>query len=225
MAETWIHVLLIINTLACLRNFFRSCRDVYVAGNIFLYYQKGDPKKRRSPDIMVIKGVDGRRIRRSFKTWEHKAVPRTIIEFTSGKTAAEDMIIKKKLYRKLKVREYFLFDPFRDYLPQSLIGYRYSRAGYQPMMPAADGSLTSDELGLRLVPEGDNLALYDLKTGEKLLAPDELSRKFDETRQLLAEVEERSHRAEEELEKERQKAAELEAELKRLRKSEKRRGS
>jgi Uma2 family endonuclease len=117
MAETEIHVLLIVDTLARLRHFFRRRHDVYVAGNMCLYYQKGDPGKRRAPDIMVVKGIDGRVKRRSFKTWEEKAVPRTIVEFTSEQTAAEDLNTKKNVYRTLKVREYFLFDPLREYLP------------------------------------------------------------------------------------------------------------
>src|SRR6516164_2988892 len=114
MAETEIHLLLILNTVACLRHFFRRRRDVYVGGNLFLYYQKGDVSKRRAPDIMVIKGVDSRRKRRSFKIWEEKAVPRTVLEFTSDETAAEDLGPKKTLYRNLKVREYFLFDPLHQ---------------------------------------------------------------------------------------------------------------
>src|SRR2546425_372297 len=112
MAETDIHLWLMLNTIASLWHFFRHQRhEVYVGGNMFLYYQKGDRKKRRAPDVMVVKGVDGRIKRRSFKIWEEKAVPRTVLEFTSKKTAAEDLVAKKILYQKLRVLEYFLFDP------------------------------------------------------------------------------------------------------------------
>jgi hypothetical protein len=68
MAETEVHLLLMLNTLACLWHFFRRRHDVYVAGNMFLYYRKGAPEKRRAPDIMVVKGVNARVQRRSFKT-------------------------------------------------------------------------------------------------------------------------------------------------------------
>ena len=104
VAETEIHLLLILNTVASLRHFFRRWHDIYVGGTLFLYYQKGDATKRRAPDIMVVKGVDASRKRRSFKIWEEKAVPRTVLEFTSEETAAEDLGPKKALYRKLKVR-------------------------------------------------------------------------------------------------------------------------
>lgn len=218
MAETEIHLLLILNSVACLRHFFRRRHNVYVAGNLFLYYQKGDATKRRAPDIMVVKGVDSRRKRRSFKIWEEKAVPRTVIEFTSDETAAEDLGPKKKLYRKLKVQEYFLFDPLHQYLPEPLIGFILSGNDYQPMAPDVDGSLVSEELGLRLRPEGTELGLYDLKTSEKLLPIEDALLLLDEVQHELGDTQQ-------ELEAERKKSAELEAELKRLRQTKKRRKS
>jgi Uma2 family endonuclease len=185
MAETQVHVRLMVRLLAMLEYHFRAHEDVLVAGNIFLYYKEGDPKKRRSPDIMVIKGVKGRHARRSFMTWLERVVPSCIVELTSRKTAKEDMRIKKPLYRRLGVREYILFDPLEDYLPKQLMGYRLFKGKYQPIKTAPDGSLISKELGLRLVPEGENLALYDIKTGERLLSLEELHEKHAE---LQAEV-------------------------------------
>lgn len=91
VAETEIHLMLILNTVACLRHFFRKRPDIYVGGNLYLYYQKGSPGKRRAPDVMVVKGVAGKVKRRSFKIWEEKAVPRTVIEYTSKETADEDL--------------------------------------------------------------------------------------------------------------------------------------
>ena len=44
-------------------------------GNIYLYYEQGHTDKRRSPDVMVIKGVDASWERDSFLIWEEKAVP------------------------------------------------------------------------------------------------------------------------------------------------------
>jgi hypothetical protein len=52
------------------------------------------------------------------------------------------------------------------------------------MKPARDGSLTSKELGLRLVPEGGMLRLVDARTGQKILTPaeraEEATRRADE---------------------------------------------
>jgi Uma2 family endonuclease len=41
-----------------LRNHFQSRRNVYVSGNLFIYYRKGDPKSVISPDVFVIFGVN-----------------------------------------------------------------------------------------------------------------------------------------------------------------------
>jgi Uma2 family endonuclease len=189
MAETQVHVRLLTQLLGMLEYHFRRREDVLVAGNIFLYYEEGKPKKRRSPDVMVVKGIKGKHLRRSFMTfmtWIERTVPSCIIELTSRKTAKEDMTIKKPLYQKLGVREYILFDPLGEYLPNPLVGYHLIKGRFKAIKADADGSLISKELALRLVPEGENLALYDLKTGERLLNLKELHEKNAE---LVAEVE------------------------------------
>jgi len=115
MAETGIHVLIMVALIGTLREYLRHRREVYVIGNIFLYYEEGHPESRRSPDVMVVKGVDGTYQRRSFKTWEERAVPSFILEITSDETAEEDLGPKRELYERLGVREYFLFDPLHDF--------------------------------------------------------------------------------------------------------------
>src|SRR5438105_1562103 len=112
MAETGLHVMLILTLIATLRYFFRHQPNVYVIGNIFLYYQEGDSDARRSPDVMVVKGAEPRlEERTSFFTWKERAKPSVIIELTSMKTSDEDVGPKFRLYEKLGVQEYFLFDP------------------------------------------------------------------------------------------------------------------
>src|SRR4051812_31005430 len=86
MAETGIHVLAMVTLIATLREYFRRRPDVYVIGNIFLYFQEGHPESRKSPDCMVIKGVEPGPERRSFKTWEERAVPCVVFEITSEET-------------------------------------------------------------------------------------------------------------------------------------------
>jgi len=189
MAETQVHVKLLARLLGMLEYHFRDHEDIFVAGNIFLYYEEGDPKKRRAPDIMFVKRIKGRHLRRSFMTWLERRVPSCVIELTSKKTAKEDMKIKKPLYRRLGVREYLLFDPLWEYLPKQLIGYRLVNGRYKKIKLEPDGSLISKEMGLRLVPEGDNLAAYDLRTGERLLSLWELHEKHDVERQRVADLE------------------------------------
>jgi Uma2 family endonuclease len=210
MAETGIHVLVMMTLIATLRHYFRHRPDVYVIGNIFLYYEEGHPESRRSPDVMVVKGVEPGEERRSFKTWEERAVPSVILEITSEETADEDLGPKRQLYEKLGVREYFLFDPLHDYLERPLMGYRLIGEEYEPLPPADDGGLLSAELGLRLVPEGDRLALFRFRTGERIPAP-------PEAYQMLEEAEQRARQAAQQLEQERRRAEQMAEELARLR--------
>jgi Uma2 family endonuclease len=217
MAETGIHVLVMLSLIGTLRLWFRSRRDVYVIGNIFLYYREGHPEARRSPDVMVIKGVDASWERRSFKTWEEKAAPSVIFEITSDETANEDQQAKRQLYQKLGVREYILFDPLHDYLPRQLMCYRLVDGRYQAVALSPDGSLDSTELGLRLVPEGMQLGLFDLATGERLLEPVEMQDHLQEAERVIEQSTERARKAERRAARQDKRVAKLEAELERLR--------
>src|SRR5262245_4335733 len=78
MAETGLHVVLLVTLVVMLRHHYRRRRDVYVIGNIFLYYEENNPQAKRSPDVMVIKGVPAEPERESFFTWKEKAVPSAV---------------------------------------------------------------------------------------------------------------------------------------------------
>ena len=53
--------------IAALRAFFQSRPQIYVSGNLFIYYEEGNPKQSILPDVFVIFGVS-KRERRSYKT-------------------------------------------------------------------------------------------------------------------------------------------------------------
>src|SRR5262245_53814087 len=59
-----------------LQDFFAGL-DFYIAVNLLMYYEEGNPKGRRDPDILVAKGV-GTHKRRSFRFWEEKRKPCTL---------------------------------------------------------------------------------------------------------------------------------------------------
>jgi Uma2 family endonuclease len=209
MAETQVHIILMLNLYGLLRNYFRKKKDIYVAANMFLYFREGHPEARTAPDIMVIKGVDGRKTRRSFKTWIEQAVPCFVLELTSKKTAKEDQVKKKQLYQELGIHEYFLFDPLHDYLPRQLLGYRLANGIYQALEAEEMGTLDSVELGLRLQPEKARLVVVDGRTAKRLLDPDEAMQSLDEAQAKAAHMQDA-------LEQERRKNAELSETLKRL---------
>lgn len=173
MAESDIHIDQIIAVRTALQHFFRDRPDVYVSGNIFLYYSEGEPTAVVSPDLLVVKGVPKGQ-RRSYKIWEEGKGPDVIIEVTSQSTRSEDNFSKYNLYeRVLRVPEYFQFDPTGDYLSPRLRGYRLTRGKYQRIRETR-GRLHSVELGLDLVDEDGQLRLYNPLTGERLMTPEEL---------------------------------------------------
>ena len=191
MGETGLHVLAIFYLFEALRDLLlmlRAADDIYVAADMFLYYEEGNPRAVKAPDLMVIKGVvDGHHERNSFKTWVEHAMPAVVIEVTSKSTWVEDVIQKSQLYPRLGVKEYFIFDPLRDYLEPQLRGFQLDEEDmvYVEMTPAADGSLFSDELDVIFRPDGRLLRVADALTGEDIPA-------LDDKRQRLHEL---SHRA------------------------------
>lgn len=217
MAETEAHILLMLSLIGTLRGHFKKRGNVYVIGNMFLYYEKGNPQARKAPDVMVVKGVDARTPRRSFKTWQEKAVPCVIFELTSEETAGVDLGEKRRVYEELGVREYFLFDPLSDYLPQQLMGFRLAGGKYQAIKPDENHSLVSKELGMRLVPNGRQLDLILLKTGEKVLAPEESLALWENVRQDLEAARDEAVRIRMELDKAENRIHKLEEENRRLR--------
>ncbi|MCC6443118.1 MAG: Uma2 family endonuclease [Armatimonadetes bacterium] len=165
MGETEIHVIATLDLYQSLLHFFRDRQDIYVAADMFLYYEEGNVRARKAPDVMVVRGVEKRR-RRTFKTWEELASPCVVFEVTSRSTWVEDTLNKSVLYAGLGVSEYFLFDPLQEYLGQSLLGLRLDGRTYIPIEAREDGTLESLELGVWLKPEDDLLRVIDPATGE-----------------------------------------------------------
>jgi Uma2 family endonuclease len=191
MAETPLHMRILINLIETLVAWFAGDSMVYVWGNMSLYYEEGDASKSVSPDVMVIKGVPKDKYRDTFKVWEEGGkTPNAIIEVTSKSTRENDETDKFYLYQDvLRVEEYFLFDPRAEYLKPPLKGYRLVKGKYQPIKAVA-GRLPSKVLGLHLERKGQELRFYDPRTGEWLPTPVEAREKAEaEVERLRREVE------------------------------------
>lgn len=172
MAETPQHMQVMVDLIFGLKRRYREVSDVWVAGNLFFFYEKGNPKARVAPDVLLAQGVR-KWDRPNYKVWED-GPPAFIVEVTSRKTQKKDQQVKKPLYQRLGVKEFVLFDPFAEYLRPPLQGFRLLRGRYQPIPLEADGSLRSRTTGLWLRREGQRLRLVDVKTGEPLLWEEEL---------------------------------------------------
>ena len=201
MAETDLHRDEMVDLIHALKRRYRDVPDVYVTGNLFFYYAQGDPRAVVAPDLFLVKGVPKGQ-RRTYKLWQEGRVPSLVIEITSDSTRDEDVTKKKLCYERLGIEEYFLHDPYGDYLDPKLQGYRLGMNRFQRILPEADGSLRSSTTGLLLQAEGTGLCLVDAQTGERLLTGDEevaheaMARKAAEERAAALEEElERLRRA------------------------------
>lgn len=156
---------------------FASDPLVYIAGNMFLYYVRGDRWKHVSPDVFVVRGISKDKPRKTYFLWEEGKAPDLVIELTSASTCEEDIDDKKAIYCDiLGVREYILFDPYGEYLNPRLQGFRLDQ-GYVAM-PIVAGRLPSEVLGLEFEPSGMDLRLYDPSAGRWLPTPEEVRQLF-----------------------------------------------
>jgi len=185
MGETGFHIKLIVYIISLLETYFRHRSDVYVGGDMFVYYEEGDPRRCFAPDVFVAFGVSNEE-RRSWFAWKENKIPDVIFEFTSKETREEDLWTKRGLYQWLGVKEYFLFDPLDEYLKPRLQGFRLIDGEYRAI-PESNNSMQSESLGLTLSAEESRLALTETKTGKRLLPLHELQDAYQkeiETRQL-----------------------------------------
>jgi Uma2 family endonuclease len=218
MAETDWHRDLMLLLIEVLRAFYAGKR-VYVSGNLLVFYEEGNRRRHVSPDVWLARGVENRQ-RPNYLIWEEPRGPEFIIELTSSSTRDEDQRTKFALYRDTpKVREYFLFDPFGDYLDPPLQGYRLRGGRYVRIRPR-NGRLPSQVLGLHLERDGDRLRVWDPTSGAWLPTLREATERAEHRAEQAAQ---RAHQAEqhaiqaERLAEQAVNRAKAEAELGRLR--------
>ncbi len=168
MAETDLHRQDMVDVIETLQDYFAGDPQVYVTGNLLLYYVEGNPRKHVSPDVFVVRGVPKLPPRDYYLLWKEKKSPEVVIEITSKTTRREDQNKKLALYRDvLKVPEYFQFDPTEDYLKPSLQGHWLVDGDYQPI-PLVHGRIPSKILGLHLERDETALRLYNPATAARL---------------------------------------------------------
>ena len=172
MGETDVHIDALIYLREALRDHFRDDPQAYVAGNMLLYYEEGNPVACIAPDVFVVQGV-AQRERRTYRLWEEGLPPSVVFDITSRGSRLEDLGTKRVVYAILGVREYFLYDPLGEYLRPSLQGYRLQEGEYQRLPLEAEGRLVSQTLSLELRLEDGRLRVFNPTTGERLLTPTE----------------------------------------------------
>ena len=177
LAENDAQLHAILYAVGVLRVRYADRPDVYVSGDLLVYYEEGNRNVSVAPDAFVVFGVEDR-LRMSYKVWEEGKGPDFVLEVASPNTWREDVERKPGIYAGLGVREYFLFDPTGVHLSPRLQGHRLVEGRYEGLsaVESIDRTLTmrSDVLGLNLRAKGKEMRFHDPATGETLLSHDEL---------------------------------------------------
>ena len=208
---------------SALDRYYQDREDVYVVGNLLLYYQEGNPRegdfgKSVSPDLMVVFGAS-KHVRSSYRLWEEPKAPDFVLEIASESTYRTDRGEKHDTYAGMGVMEYWQYDPVGTYLDPPLLGFRLVEGRYLPIpaMAQEGGMLAvrSDVLGLELrltpgAPVREALHFYDPVRGAYL-------RTYREAEARLEQTEGRLRQTQNRLREEQAARQVLEAELRELR--------
>jgi Uma2 family endonuclease len=216
VAESDFQLQPLLYAVTTLCTYFQDRADVYVAGNMFIYYEEGNPEAVVAPDVFVVLGTT-KRDRVSYMLWEEPKGPDFVLEITSRSTRTKDQGPKRGTYAFLGVREYFQYDPTHDYLVPALQGARLVAGSYQALLPTTlpDGTLVlhSEVLGFDVRLEEGTLRFYDPVTGQKLLSHAEIEQALRAVEQARREAEARAGREEAARQAAEARIAELEARL------------
>lgn len=156
------------DTVRMLKLYLADRPDVYVAGNMLVYYRVNDVTARLAPDVFVVFGVPNH-LRPSYFVWREGKAPDFVLEIASASTVNNDLGDKRNKYAELGVTEYWRFDPTGECLyPRLQCDVLGADGQYRAaaLSQAADGAVRghSPLLGLDLHAPADDegrLRLYD----------------------------------------------------------------
>ena len=173
MAETKAQYVALTDTVSALENHFITRPDVFVGGDMLMYYRMNDNRTRVAPDVFVVIGATGKHYRDSWIVWREGKAPDFVMEIASNSTWRRDAAEKRGIYAEMGVSEYWRYDPVGVFFSPELVGERLVGGVYQPITLAIDsGGILwghSDVLGLDICGRpGLELRLYDPEGGQWL---------------------------------------------------------
>ncbi|MDE0017674.1 MAG: Uma2 family endonuclease [Candidatus Poribacteria bacterium] len=225
MAESGRHVKTLLDMIDAIDLHFRDVPDVHVCGNMFLYYEEGNPRKVISPDVFMVRGVSKKDLR-TYKTWEQQPYLDFVLELASPSTYMKDFNEKKAIYEQiLRVQEYCIYDPYHEIEPY-FVGFRLVEGVYEEIA-FVEGRLPFETLGLELGERDGVLRLYDPVKGvwfgpgrehatEAESRASEAENRASEAENRASEAENRASEAENRASEEARARREAEAELEKL---------
>lgn len=171
-----------------LRHWWADREDVYISGNLTIYYNQQQIKTRdfRGPDFFVVLGTE-KKDRRSWAIWDEQGkYPNLILEILSDSTKSVDQGLKKDLYQNtFRTPDYFWFDPYT----QEFQGFHLVDGVYEPIPATAEGRLWSQQLSLYLGVWENRLRFFTAE-GDLIPSPEELAaqerQRADQAEQELA---------------------------------------
>lgn len=174
LAESDFQYIPLTETVSALRIHFKDRSDVYIAGDMLIYYKMNDSSMNIAPDLFGVIGASGNHRRHSWIVWrEGDKEPDFVMEIASESTWRRDAAKKRDIHAQLGVTEYWRFDPMGRLFTPPLIGERLVDEQYQPIPVIEDSSgiLRGSSSIPRLdfcVLEGLELRIYDPVRGEWL---------------------------------------------------------
>ena len=172
MAASDRHRRILFRTIETLEAHYAQQPDVYVSGDILMYYVEGDPHQVISPDVLVSFGLE-KKDRLTYLVWVEGKLPDFVMEFSSKTTYDTDLGPKKDRYASLGIQDYFLYDALGLYLPTPLMGFTLVDGEYDRISDDEDGGLHSDALSLDFHVDDVGLGIYDPVAGAWLQTPAE----------------------------------------------------
>lgn len=173
MAESDWQYIPLTDTVSTLRIHYRNRSDVYVAGDMLIYYRMNRNDVRAAPDVFAVFGATGNHPRDSWLVWREGKAPDFVMEIASSRTWRRDATEKRRIYADMGVTEYVRFDPTGNYFTPPLILETLEGTEYRarPLITDADGVLRGHSGVLELeicVTPALELRLYDPAAGEWL---------------------------------------------------------
>lgn len=173
MAETDWQYIPLTDTVSTLRVRYQDRSDVYVAGDMLIYYRLNRNDVSVAPDVYVVFGALGNHPRDSWLVWREGKAPDFVMEIASQSTWRRDATEKRRIYADMGVSEYVRFDPTGNYFTPALVMETLEGTEYreQPLTTDSGGILRaySAVLDLELCATLDlKLRLYDPTAGQWL---------------------------------------------------------
>ena len=178
MAESQLQYTPLTDTVSALENYFIERSDVFIAGDLLVYYRINDNRTRVAPDVFVVFGASGNHPRDSWLVWREGKAPDFVMEIASPSTWERDAVEKREIYANMGVTEYWRFDPTGECFTPELVGETLVEGQYRelPLERDVEGRLwgRSAVLGLDIYALPDlELRLYDPADRKWLLTPRE----------------------------------------------------